>query len=353
LELREGTLVLNGAMLKADAVEFPGNKTKKLMAGTSVVLLAQTPDAGEVRDAVDAGTSQLLVGGVPTAWGPDHGPVVDDARGVSTCGVGAGQTLFTINAALLSNYNGFGVSCHSVCDGIVKVTVTGGVGPNFLYSWIGGPGTAQWNNVCPGNQIVIVTDLGQGVSCATTVQVTDPARLSVIFTGNVPPTCSDVCDGTSIALAVGGVPNYSYNWNNGNGTSQVYNQLCAGINTLHVTDVNNCAFDTIFNFPIQPIVPNLTKTNVLCHGDCNGTAQVNPTGGHIPYTYNWQPGNPPGDGTNAVTGLCAGNYAVTITDLNGCDTTVTFTITQPQPHRAARYACERDLRGACATGRPR
>jgi gliding motility-associated-like protein len=331
LELREGTLVLNGAMLKADAVEFPGNKTKKLMAGTSVVLLAQTPDAGEVRDAVDAGTSQLLVGGVPTAWGPDHGPVVDDARGVSTCGVGAGQTLFTINAALLSNYNGFGVSCHSVCDGIVKVTVTGGVGPNFLYSWIGGPGTAQWNNVCPGNQIVIVTDLGQGVSCATTVQVTDPARLSVIFTGNVPPTCSDVCDGTSIALAVGGVPNYSYNWNNGNGTSQVYNQLCAGINTLHVTDVNNCAFDTIFNFPIQPIVPNLTKTNVLCHGDCNGTAQVNPTGGHIPYTYNWQPGNPPGDGTNAVTGLCAGNYAVTITDLNGCDTTVTFTITQPQP----------------------
>jgi hypothetical protein len=195
LELREGTLVLNGAMLKADAVEFPGNKTKKLMAGTSVVLLAQTPDAGEVRDAVDAGTSQLLVGGVPTAWGPDHGPVVDDARGVSTCGVGAGQTLFTINAALLSNYNGFGVSCHSVCDGIVKVTVTGGVGPNFLYSWIGGPGTAQWNNVCPGNQIVIVTDLGQGVSCATTVQVTDPARLSVIFTGNVPPTCSDVCDG--------------------------------------------------------------------------------------------------------------------------------------------------------------
>jgi hypothetical protein len=113
---------------------------------------------------------------------------------------------------------------------------------------------------------------------------------------------------------------------------QVYNQLCAGINTLHVTDVNNCAFDTIFNFPIQPIVPNLTKTNVLCHGDCNGTAQVNPTGGHIPYTYNWQPGNPPGDGTNAVTGLCAGNYAVTITDLSTDATPRSPSpITQPQP----------------------
>lgn len=329
LELREGTLVLNGAMLKADAVRFPGNKDKKLMAGTSVVLLAQAPNAGEVRDAVDAGASQLLVSGVPTAWDPAHPPEAADARGVSTCGVGAGQTLFTINAALLSNYNGFGVSCHSACDGVVKVTVTGGVGPNFSYSWVGGPATAQWNNVCPGNQIVIVTDLGQGVSCATTVQVTDPARLSVIFAGTIVPTCFDVCNGTSIALAVGGVPNYTYNWNSGAGTSQVFTQLCAVANTLQVRDANNCVVDTVFSFPVLPIVPNLAKTNVQCNGDCNGAAQVNPTGGHAPFSYNWLPGNPAGDGTNAVTGLCAGNHAVVITDGNGCDTTVIFTIAQP------------------------
>ena len=208
----------------------------------------------------------------------------DDLRAVNVCATGVGQTPFTIDAQLLSNYNGFGVSCHGVCNGSVRVTVTGGIGP-FIYSWIGGPATATWNNVCPGNQIVIVTDQGQGVSCATTVQVTDPALLSVIFAATQPPTCAGVCNGSSSAFAVGGVPGYDYSWNNGAGTGASFNQLCPGNNTLHVTDANGCAFDTTFNFPIQPIQPNLTKTDVNCANACDGTAQAPPTGGTGSFTY--------------------------------------------------------------------
>lgn len=329
LDLQTGTLATNGNMLRAGVLHI-ADQGAKLMAGNSVVLLARALEQGEDRSAVDAGNSMLLVAGEQTAWGGVHGEV-GSQRGSNVCATGPGQTPFTIDAQLTSNYHGFGVSCHGVCDGSVQVTVVGGVGP-FTYNWIGGPATANWNNVCPGNQIVIVTDQGQDVSCATTVQVTDPPLLSVIFTGVVPPACAGSCNGSVSAFAVGGVSPYDFSWNNGTGTGSSFNQLCAGNNTLHVTDANGCAFDTTFSFPVQPIVPNLSTTDVQCSGGCDGTAQVVPAGGSGPYTYNWGPGNPIGDGGPSVTGLCAGsNYTVTIIDANGCDTIVPFAITEPVP----------------------
>lgn len=329
VELRSGTLVTNGNMLRAGGLAI-ADRGAKLMAGSSVVMLAREFDPGSAQGAVDPGSSRLLVGGALEPWraGTDQGP--EGIRAANVCATGVGQTPFTIDAQLMSNYNGFGVSCHGVCNGSVRVVVTGGVGP-FTHSWVGGPASATWNNVCPGNQIVIVTDQGQGVSCATTVQVTDPALLSVIFAGTQPPTCAGVCNGSSSAFAVGGVPGYDYSWNNGAGTGASFNALCPGSNTLHVTDANGCAFDTTFIFPIQPIQPNLTTTDVQCANACDGTASVAPTGGTGSFTYNWGPGSPAGDGTASVTGLCAGNYTVNISDANGCDTTLLFEITEPPP----------------------
>ncbi len=327
IDLAKGTLATNGNMLRAGSLTMAA-RAASLMAGSSVVWLKEpfvTPHAR----AVDPGTSRLLINGVPADWGVDHGPM-GSARGSNVCATGVGQTPFIIDAQLLSNYNGYGVSCHGVCNGSVQVTVSGGIGP-FTYSWVGGPAAAIWNNTCPGNQIVIVTDQGQGVSCAATVQVTDPALLSVIFTGTVPPTCADVCNGSSSVFAVGGVSGYTYSWNSGTGTGSSFNQLCASTNTLHVTDANGCAFDTTFSFSIQPIQPNLTVADAVCANVCDGSAQVAPTGGTGGFTYNWAPGNPSGDGTPAVSNLCPGNYTVTIQDANGCDTTLQFQVHAPQP----------------------
>ncbi|MBS1581925.1 MAG: SprB repeat-containing protein, partial [Bacteroidetes bacterium] len=331
LAVREGTLVTNGNLLRTGTLAFEGRRAKKLVANTSVVMAERAFEPGDQHGVVDTGTSRLVVNGAPAEWGTAGDPSMEALRAINICGTGPGQTLFTINAQLVSNYNGFGVSCHGVCNGSVHVSVTGGVGP-FFYTWIGGPsgtGAATWNNVCPGNQIVIVTDQGQGISCATTVQVTDPALLSVIFFGNTPPSCAGVCDGVSNAFAVGGVPTYNYVWNSGAGTGASFNQLCPGANTLHVTDANLCTFDTTFNFPVFPITPHLTFGNASCAGECNGNASVAPTGGTGSFTYDWLPGTPTGDGTNSVSQLCAGNYSVTITDSHGCDTTVAFTITEP------------------------
>ena len=73
-----------------------------------------------------------------------------------------------------------------------------------------------------------------------------------------------------------------------------------------------------------------SQTNVACNGGSTGAATVNAaTGGTGPYTYNWTPGTPTGDGTVSVTGLTPGVWTCTVTDNNGCSTTRDFTITQP------------------------
>ena len=327
LRLRGGTLSTGNAMLRASRLRTEGARRKTLEAGTSVIMLEEPLAPGDWAEVVKEDGSYLVVDGNMTGWGPE----VEAMRGINVCGTGPGQTMFTIDAHLVSNYNGYGVSCNGVCDGIVEVTITGGSG-NFRANWVGGPqNSLVWNNVCTGNRIVVVTDLTQNISCATTVQVTDPALLTVIFYGEVPPSCAGVCDGVSNVFAVGGVSDYDYSWNNGAGTGESFTQLCPGLNTLEVTDQNGCVFDTTFVFNLQPILPGLTLSPASCHGDCDGTATAAASGGGGGYTYEWEPGTPVGDGTPAVSGLCPGDYSLRIADVNGCDTTVLFTITEPDP----------------------
>ncbi|MEO8587785.1 MAG: gliding motility-associated C-terminal domain-containing protein [Flavobacteriales bacterium] len=328
--MREGTLITNGNLLKAHALRTEGHGAKRLIGGRSVVMLDMPPALGALNPIVDPTGATLSVGGAPVTWNGDA-PAIDD-RDVNVCGTGPGQTPFVVTATLVSNFNGYGVRCRGNCNGTVTVNVTGGSG-TFSYSWLfGGPPTQTWTAACGGPQIVIVTDVTQGISCPVQVNVTEPAPLGVIFFGQgTPPTCADVCNGSRTALAVGGVSPYSYSWNNGAGTGSSFFALCAGNNTLHITDFNLCTFDTAFFFNLLPVSPNLTITNANCFGQCDGTASVVPSGGTPTYSVVWTPPPPIGQGTNNASGLCPGNYSVTVTDFNGCDTTVVFAITAPPP----------------------
>lgn len=344
LDLRGGTLATNGNLLAAGHLAMAGQGAR-LVAGSSVVMLeGQLPPSLSPAN-LDPGTSILLVNGVPAEWGVGNAASGGE-RAQNICATDPGQTPFTIDAQLMSSYNGYGVSCHGACDGEVRVVVAGGVGP-FIYSWVGGPSSATWTNVCQGNQIVIVTDQGQGVSCATNVQVTDPSLLSVIFYNVVPPACAGVCNGSATGFAVGGVPGYNYSWNNGAGTGATFNAMCPGDNTLLVTDINGCSFDTTFSYPIQPIEVELTLTDVQCANGCDGTASVVTTGGTGILTYDWAPGSPNGDGTQAVTGLCAGSYSLTIRDANGCDTLIQFEIMEPSPIIPNQTSTDASCGGTC------
>lgn len=237
---------------------------------------------------------------------------------------------FTIIADATTNYNGFDVTCNGASDATICVTVTGGVGP-FSYTWVGGPsgpGANCFSGVDAGNYIVVVFDNGQGgVSCFTTVIVDEPTEMTLLSWTGTNPTCNGDCDGTANPIIVGGVAPYTYNWSTGE-TTPISTQLCTGTNTVEVTDANGCIFDTTFFILIPTLVsPNAVATGTSCFGSCDGTVFSLPSGGNgAPYTFSWAPG---GSVNDTVTGLCAGNYTVTVLDFMGCPGSQTVTVTQP------------------------
>ena len=68
-------------------------------------------------------------------------------------------------------------------------------------------------------------------------------------------------------------------------------------------------------------------TDVSCFGLCNGAGNVLTTGGTGSLSILWN--DPSAQNTGSVTNLCAGNYTVTITDLNNCIDTNVLIITEP------------------------
>jgi hypothetical protein len=67
------------------------------------------------------------------------------------------------------------------------------------------------------------------------------------------------------------------------------------------------------------------NTDVLCYGGNTGTATISVTDGLAPYTYIWSDGNT----QSSSSSLVAGNYSVTVTDVNGVTDSVSFVISEP------------------------
>ena len=59
--------------------------------------------------------------------------------------------------ALVSEYNGFNVSCNEGADGSIEVTVQGGVSP-YTYSWSSGGNTNLERNLSSGNYALSILD---------------------------------------------------------------------------------------------------------------------------------------------------------------------------------------------------
>lgn len=75
------------------------------------------------------------------------------------------------------------------------------------------------------------------------------------------------------------------------------------------------------------ITPDIVgnKTNVGCNGGSDGAVSVSVSSGTTPYSYLWSNGNT----TNQISGVSAGTYTLTVTDILGCFDVDSFTVTQP------------------------
>jgi len=229
-------------------------------------------------------------------------------------------------ALLVANGSSTSIACFGACNGTASVAPTGG-NPPYTYSWApGGATTSSISALCPNTYTCTVKDAKICVATYVANITQPPSPLTVTVT-STNLLCNSVCIGTATANAAGGTPGYTYSWVPGGYSTSAITGLCAGNYTLTLTDANGC-MQTATVAITQPTAVNVTPTaiNINCFGQCTGVVNANASGGILPYTYAWSPG---GCTTSSCTGLCAGNYSLTVTDANGCQKLGTVTITEP------------------------
>ncbi|WP_264544557.1 MULTISPECIES: T9SS type A sorting domain-containing protein [Flavobacterium] len=262
-------------------------------------------------------------------------------NGAAACFTNSNSATLTVSNPTLTPLSQTNVACNGGNSGAATVNVaTGGVGP-YTYDWTpgnpSGDGTRTVTGLTAGLWTCTVTD-ANGCTATRNFTITQPSALALNPSSQTNVACNGGSNGAAtVNVATGGAGGYTYDWTPGNPTgdgTRTVTGLTAGLWTCTVTDANGCTTSRNFTItqPTAIVATAASQTNVTCNGDNNGAASINtPTGGVGGYTYNWTPGNPTGDGTTSVTNLSAGTWTCTVTDANGCITSVNFTITEPTP----------------------
>ncbi|MBL4656585.1 MAG: T9SS type A sorting domain-containing protein, partial [Flavobacteriales bacterium] len=220
--------------------------------------------------------------------------------------------------------------CFGDCLGTATVGITsGGVGP-FVYSWNDPAAQATTTAVglCAGSYDVMVTDANLCTSTPVTATITEPAG-TILTMSAVNASCG-ATDGSAIVSGAGGVQPYTYLWNDpGAQITDTASGLGFGVYTVILTDFNGCSrTDSVsVNNVGAPTLSAVVDSNVTCFGLNDGVATATASGGTPPIAYAWN--DPAAQTTATANGLVAGNYTVTVSDLNTCNAVAFITITEP------------------------
>ena len=204
------------------------------------------------------------------------------------------------------------------------------------------------NNTTTGAGQATETGLGRG---PVTVRITDGICVAS-FTDTIgspedfevdvlttPVSCNGSTDGAAEVMISGGTPGYDYSWSNSTDIDSIIGGLAAGTATVDITDARGCTPGTQTFTITEPdpltlsIDPGQTTPTVECAGDNNGRISVFISSVNnnelVDMPYNWS-GNVAGGDDMLATDLAPGTYSVTVTDIEGCQDSLSYTIGEPE-----------------------
>ncbi len=173
-----------------------------------------------------------------------------------------------------------------------------------------------------------------GSAIVTVTEVDVPNSLEAIFNNiSCPISKGDIPQSSIFPYLTGSGSNFECSWSGPNGyASSDHNiyQIGPGDYYLTVTDACGEVFEASFTVT-QPDLWTVSagETGPTCEATSDGSIQLNVNGATAPYSYEWI--GPSGFASTAqnVQNLASGNYQVTITDDNGCETSA-YVILEPE-----------------------
>ncbi|MBI5917341.1 MAG: gliding motility-associated C-terminal domain-containing protein, partial [Bacteroidetes bacterium] len=172
----------------------------------------------------------------------------------------------------------------------------------------------------PGTYTVTVTASG-GCTATGSADVIEISS-NMTITGTATPVTSCIVPNGAVNITVTPTGTYEFDWSNGPTTEDLAN-IAAGSYTVTVTDAGGCTATSNFAVANNTSQPALTATPTASTcGQGNGAVDlsISPTGS---YTFFWSNGAT----TEDLTGIAAGNYAVTVTAApSGCTATASTTV---------------------------
>lgn len=138
--------------------------------------------------------------------------------------------------------------------------------------------------------------------------------------------CAGAENGSITVSASNGMEPYSFAWSTGDTTATI-NDLSPGTYTVVVTDANGNSVEgsATVTEPAALVISLDNQTNVACAADMNGALSVTISGGTAPYEIVWSNGAD----SSSISNLSGGEYALLVTDANGCELQQSFIIEEP------------------------
>ena len=224
---------------------------------------------------------------------------------------------------ILSDYNGYNISCSGSTDGAIQINPTSGT-PPYIFEWEGPGGfisnTNDISELHSGQYILQITD-SNFCTVLDTVYLTEPGELNMIvtlsqsITGDHNISCAGGKTGSILIESVNNAGPVTYLWADGE-LGNERTDLMAGNYRVIITDSNGCSADSLITLTEPDSIRlTFTTTQPFCPDMPDGGILLTVSGGtNYGYTYQWSDGSTTQNINTAVSGL----YSVLVTDANEC-----------------------------------
>ncbi len=217
--------------------------------------------------------------------------------------------------------------CYGSSDGSIVILVNGGVAPYMFSVGSGYQSSNVFKNLAAGTYVAYVKDK-LGCLFFTSVKINQPTAIAI--KANITNAiCYGSATGAIDVTASGGTSPYSYAIDGSvYSANKTFTSLTGGVHNVSVKDSRGC----IVSYSATIAQPNALVLDVDIKslnndGAIGGYIKLNASGGKAPYLYSVR------NDTRGVqvslnqnirfySGMTEGSYTISVTDANGCKTTI-------------------------------